>query len=162
MGSLVGIKHAFAGAGEIHLPKATEAVLDFANQVSEIGYDKLTVDLACGQDRTIRIVDLEMIAPNERLLGSGRIAQAKGLSVQNRPLSLDLQLGARGRVAELLSNAGLVSASLDKLGYAPLRQSVHFGGTLDHVDDGSWRDFLVKAATPKPDDGKKAAPAASP
>ena len=159
MGSLVGIKHAFSGGGEIHLPKATEAVLDFTNQVSEIGYDKLTVDLVCGPDRSISIVDLEMTAPNERLQGSGRIAHVNGLSFRARPLSLDLQLGARGRVAELLSNAGLVSGSLDKLGYAPLRQSVHFGGTLEHVDDGSWRDFLVKAAIPKPEVGKKAAPA---
>ncbi len=161
MGSLVGIKHAFSGGGEIHLPKATEAVLDFTNQVSEIGYEKLTLDLVCGPDRSIRIVDLEMTAPSERLQGSGRIAQANGLSFRARPLSLDLQLSARGRVAELLSNAGLVSASLDKLGYAPLRQSIHFGGTLEHVDDGSWRDFLVKAATPNPDSGKKPAPAAN-
>ena len=156
MGSLVGIKHAFAGSGEIHLPKATEAVLDFANQVSEIGYDQITVNATCGPDRSIQIVELAMTAPNERLKGSGRIARINGLSFPAEPLSLDLELGARGRLAELLSNAGLLSATLDKLGYAPLKQSVHFGGTLEHIDGGAWQDLLVKAATPKPDMGKKA------
>jgi hypothetical protein len=158
MGSLVGIKRDSSRDGEIRLSKTTEAVLDFTNQVSEIGYDQIAVDAVREPDGSIHIVDLAMTAPYERLNGSGQIGSVKNLPLSSRPLSLDLQFGARGRVAELLANAGLLSPKNDGLGYAPLKQTIHFGGTLEHIDGSPWRDLLVTAATPKPDRGRAPAP----
>lgn len=157
MGSLIGIKHDPTKGAEIHLNKTTQGVLDFTNQVSEIGYDQVTVDAIRRGDGSIQISDIVMTAPNERLTGSGQIRYVGGLSLPAQPLSLELLVSARGPVAELLSNTGLLSAQKDKLGYTPLNQTVHFGGTLGHIDDGPWHDLLVKAATPKPGEGSKPA-----
>ncbi|MGD1030829.1 MAG: hypothetical protein ABSA05_06765 [Opitutaceae bacterium] len=162
MGSLIGVRRDTSKVGEIRLNKTTEAVLDFTNQVSEIGYDQFTLSGTREADGSIQIAELAMTAPSERLTGSGRIAGAKGLSASARPLSLDLQFSARGKVAELLSTAGLLSAQKDKLGYAPLSQPVHFGGTLEHIDDAAWHDLLVKAATPKPGGSDKSGPKGGP
>ena len=162
MGSLIGLKHDSTASSEIHLNKVTEAVLDFTNQVSEIGYEKMTLDAIRGPDRSIRIVNLEIAAPDERMTGSGRITYVEGVPIPAQPLSAELQFSARGRIADLLSTAGLLPAQRDKTGFTPMNQTVHFGGTLEHIDQSPWRDLLVKAATPKPDERKKAAQNGSP
>ena len=36
-----------------------------------------------------------------------------------------------------------------------LNQPVHFGGTLQHLDESQWHDLLAKAAAPKPDAKEK-------
>jgi hypothetical protein len=64
-------------------------------------------------------------------------------------------LGVRGPSAEYLRTAGLLSEEKDALGYNLLKQPIHFGGTLDQVDEGQWRELLVKAATQSQQRGKK-------
>jgi hypothetical protein len=68
---------------------------------------------------------------------------------------VDLQFWARGRVAKLLSTAGLLSADKDGLGYLKLSQPIHFGGTLEHIDRSQWHNLLVKAAAQNPGGPKK-------
>jgi hypothetical protein len=141
---------------ENHLNKITDVVLDFTHQVSEIGYDQIAVTAVRGPDGTIHLVDISMTAPDEHLTGSGQIACLGGLSLSAQPLSLDLQFGARGRVAKLLTTAGLLTSKKDDLVYTMLNQSIHFGGTADHIDSSQWHDLLLKAATQTPpNDGKK-------
>jgi hypothetical protein len=36
-----------------------------------------------------------------------------------------------------------------------VNQTVHFGGTLQHIDESQWHDLLAKAAAPKPDAREK-------
>jgi hypothetical protein len=155
VGSLFGVKGDSLGSGKNPVSKTAEAVLNFTYQVAEIGYDQVTVNAIQGPDRTIRLVEMTMSAPDERLTGSGQITYAKGLPLSARPLSVELQLGVRGALAKLLSNAGLLSSHKDNLGYALLSQPIHFGGTLEHIDGSQWHDLLVKAATQIPDGGKK-------
>ena len=60
-----------------------------------------------------------------------------------------MQLAVHGRMVDLGKTAGLLSSHPDDLGYTPLSQPIHLGGTLEHVDDTAWHDFLAKAATQK-------------
>ncbi len=156
VGTLLGIKGDASSSGNNPMSKNAEAVLDFTNQVEEIGYDQITVAGFRDSGGTIHLSQIEMTSPDVRLNGSGQITRAKGLPVFKQPLSVELQLGARGKVAELLSTARLLAPQKDKLGYAVLNQSIHFGGTLEQIDVSQWRELLVKAATRKPDGGKKA------
>src|SRR5208282_1369033 len=93
------------------------------------------------------------------LKGSFLIGHVKGEPRFRQPLSLELRLGTRGKLSELLADAGLLSPDKDGLGYALLGQPIRFGGTLEHVDATQWNEMLVKAATRKPDAAKKAADA---
>jgi hypothetical protein len=159
---LLGIKGHSIDPSKNKVSKTAEAALNFTNQVSEIGFDKVTVTAVRGPDRTIRLTDLEMIAPDEHLKGTGQIAYAKGLPVSQEPLSLDLSLGVKDVAAKLLSSIGLLAQGKDALGYPLLNQPIHFGGNLVRIDDRQWHDILAKAAVPKAPEGAKAdkAPAA--
>ncbi len=156
VGTLFGHGTDTLNSGDNPVSKNAEAVLDFSSLVSEIGYDRLTITANQGSDRTIRLVDIEMTAPDERLSGTGRLAYAEGLPLTGRPLSLDLRLFTRGKVADLLSTAGLLSAQKDKDGFASLNQAIRLGGTLQRIDDSQWRGVLVQAATRKTGPAKEA------
>jgi len=152
---LLGSKSKSLGSGEITLSPNTEAVLNFDNTIAEIGYDSLVVTGVRTADGTIRVVELAMTAADEHLTGSGEIGYAKGIALSARPLSLDVQFGVRGSIADLLKKVGLLSAQKDALGYTLIDQPIHLGGTLEQLKQDAWRAALVEAATRKPVAAKK-------
>jgi hypothetical protein len=127
-----------------------EAVLEFTNEMTEIGFDEITVAAVRGTDRTIRLANISMTSPDKRLTGSGQVTYVKDLPLRARPFSVDLQFWARGRTAKLLSTAGLLSTQKDDSGYALLREPIHLGGTIEHIDTSRWHELLVKAAAQNP------------
>jgi hypothetical protein len=153
VGSFFGVEG--AGSGRKSVSPAIQAAIDVINATSEIGFDQCNVTAVRGADRSIRIVDIAMTAEDERVTGSGQITYVKGLPLRAQPLSVDLQFGARGRIAKLLSAAGLLSTQKDDLGYTMLSQPIFLGGTLEHIDNRRWHELLVKAATQMPAGGKK-------
>jgi hypothetical protein len=161
VGSVLGIKGRSLDPAKNKVSKAADAVISFTNQVSEIEYDKVAVTAVRGPDRTIRLVSLEMTAPDAHLKGTGQITYAKGLPVSQEPLSVEMRLGVRDVSAKLLKSVGLLSADKDELGYPLLSQPVRFAGSLARIDDKAWHDLLAKAAAQKPADAaKKDKPAA--
>jgi hypothetical protein len=153
VGSFFGVEG--AGWGRKSVSPVIQAAIDVINATSEIGFDQFTVTAVRGADHTIRLVDLAMIAGDERVTGSGQITYVQGLPLHARPLRVDLQFGARGQIAKLFSAAGLLSTRKDDLGYTLLSQPIVFGGTLEHIDNRQWHELLVKAATPRPAGAKK-------
>ena len=154
VGWLAGVKKDRVGAGEKKVNPTTEAVLNLTSQVAEIGYDQLSVTATRGSDHTIHLEAIDLIAPDERLTGSGRISAGMGEPVGARPLQLELRLGVRGDIAGLFSQGGLLAAGKDDQGYRPLVRALHFGGTLQQCDTTDWHDLLAKAAT-APTSGRK-------
>jgi hypothetical protein len=128
-------------------------VLNLTSQIAEIGYDRISVTATRGHDRTLHLVAIEMVAPEVRLSGSGQITFAAGVPLTARPLSVDLKLGARGGIADLMARGGLLSAQKDESGYAGFVRPFHFGGSLAQLDVSDWRDLLVEAATRAPAGG---------
>ena len=143
------------GWGKKSVSPAIQTVIGIINDTSEIGFDEFTVTAVRGADRTIRLVDLAVTAGDEHATGSGLIAYVPGLPFRAQPLRVDLQFGARGQIAKLLSAAGLLSTQKDGLGYMLLSQPISLGGTLQHVDTRQWHDLLVKAAKQTPAVPKK-------
>jgi len=155
VGTAMGTKANILDSGKTKLAKNTEAVLNLTYQVSEIGFDKVDITAVRGFDGTTTISHIEMVSPEVRFTGSGRISNAMGFSLADQALSLDLQLSAQGETEDVMGKSGLLSASKDELGYTKFSQPLHFGGTLSHVDTSQWNDLLVKAAVPKPEPVKK-------
>ena len=87
------------------------------------------------------------MAPDEFIRGTGSIGAVKGLALFDQPLGLDLQIGAKGRVAQLLVTAGIAAPGKDAQGFTLVSGAVHFGGTLAHIDIGAWQQLLVAAAS---------------
>lgn len=156
MGSAVGKFFGVdAGSGRRTVSPTLQAVLDVINETSEIGFDECKLTALRGADQTIRLLDIVMVAGDERVTGSGQIGYVPGRALRAQPLHADLQFGARGRVAKLMEAAGLLSAQKDAGGYTLLSEPLVFGGTLENMDRSAWHRLLVKAATRQPDVPKK-------
>ena len=85
VGTLLGIKRGPQLAGHGAYSKAAEAVLDLASQLPEIRYNQFTVTAIRGADRAIRLAEIAIIAPSERLTGSGEIAFVQGRPLRAQP-----------------------------------------------------------------------------
>jgi hypothetical protein len=147
MSGVFGVDKSPDFAAKNKLGKTTEAVLDLTNQLAEIGCDQITVVAKRGPDGAIELASIDAEAPDEYIRGKGTLSYAKGVSLMKRPLDLVLEVGVRGRVAELAATAGLAAPARDKKSFTVLNQPVHFGGTPAHIDDSEWQQRLVKAAT---------------
>ena len=125
------------------------ALVESAKELSEIRYDQMGVSAERGPDMDIRLTEITLIAPEERLEGKGRIAYAEGTAVADQALAVDLDMGARGHLAKILDLLGLLKDGQDELGYRPLNQPIHLGGSLRGVDPGQWRETLLQAPLKK-------------
>jgi hypothetical protein len=126
--------------------KSFDAVVGTAEGLSEIHYDQLNIDATRGADLDLHFSQISLIAPEEHVSGSGTVTHVDGISVGDQPLSLDLNLGVRGRLEALMGVVGMLKDDgQDELGYAQLYQPIHLGGTLRDIDQSQWRDMLVRA-----------------
>ena len=154
-GAVLGIRKDAIDTGLAKMGKATRAVLDLNYQIQEFHYDDLSLTATRGPDRGIELSAITLTTPLLRLSGAGKVAFAPDLPLRAQPLALDLKFGAKAHIAQFLTTAGLLSNEKDDQGYAFIPQPIHFGGTLEKVDNTPWRDLLVKAATPPSAESKK-------
>ena len=149
VGSFFGVKPKDGDApGGIKVAKNTQAVLDFLDEIGEIGYDRISIHAIRAPDQSYRLATIEMIAPDAHLVGFGKIGHADGLPAAGGPLSADFQLGVRGKLVPLARVGGLLSDDRDSMGYSLLSQPSHVGGTAERVDLSAWQAVLAAAAKP--------------
>lgn len=153
VGSFFGLKNEIGDKNRVS--RGAQAVMDFTYNVAEFGFDQARVVATRGSDQVINLVEMSLVAPDERLDGTGRIGYAKGVALRDRALSADLHVWVKGKLAELLSGSGLLSTKKDAQGFTQLSQTVHFGGSIAHIDQAAWHDLLA-AAVRKPAPGGKA------
>jgi hypothetical protein len=127
------------------LDKVGEALVESATGLSEIHYDQMNISAVRGSDLSILITEFVLIAPEERFTGTGKITYEEGVPIAAQPLSIDIDVGVRGRLAKFLAIVGLLREGQDELGYTRLYQPVHLGGTLQKVDQSQWREMLIQA-----------------
>lgn len=152
--ALFGVDTKTMPIGLNKLSKPMEAVLNLTYEFPLLRYDHLALTAVSEPNGDLQITEVALVAANVRLSGSGRIPAKAGLPFYARPMSLELQLSARDRMGSLLSTAGLLSATKDDKGFAPLSQRLRFGGTLEAVDNSEWHDLLVKTASQPTPKGK--------
>jgi hypothetical protein len=139
IGGLLGSKMADAtNKGQI--------VSDIATALKEIPYDQLNVAVTRGDDLNFNLKDFTLISPEVRLTGVGEIRHDQGVPVLAQPLDLKLQLGTRGKLADLTNRAGLVDGSQDNLGYAGFISPLRITGTLEKPDTSEIKNIFLKAA----------------
>jgi hypothetical protein len=122
-----------------------KAANELAQQLAAVTFDQLTVDLESGPGNDLVIHDLSLISPTIRLLGNGRIQHQPGVALWSQPLSLQLQLGAREKLAENLRTLKLTGEIADNLGYTPLLENLQIDGSLSSLGATMLRDRLIQA-----------------
>ncbi len=124
----------------------TTIVSDIAVALKEIHYDQLSVAATRDESLNINVDELNLISPEIRLGGTGRVSYKAGTPLVAQPLELTLQLGARGKTADLMKRSGLLATTQDSLGYAASSFPIHIAGTLESPDTSDLRNSLLKAA----------------
>jgi hypothetical protein len=124
----------------------TKILADIAQSLAEIHYDQLNLAVTRDASLNFQIKDFSLIAPEIRLGGGGLIHFAAGVPVADQALELQLKLGARGRLGDLMQRAGLLEAAQDNLGYAAFAVPLKLGGTLARTDTSAIRDALLNSA----------------
>ncbi len=156
LGKLFKVDSNKVGSGQRKLSKPMEAVLNFSYAITEIGYDEFVVTAVRGADATYELTSVSLTAPEVRFTGTGRLGGKPDQPLRARPLALELRIGARGKLAELMAQTEMAAEPKDAAGFVMLTKPAHFGGSLDHFDFSDWQHTLAKAAMRKPAAGKKA------
>lgn len=100
---LAGLAGAFTGNAELsQRANQITALQSLARSLSDLPYGELAVRLQGGAEGPVKVERLALVSPQLRLEGAGGLDFSPGLAWADRPLALNLELGARGDFAALL------------------------------------------------------------
>lgn len=122
---------------------------EIVKQLSEIHFDQLSLSTERDPKLNLVLKDFSLIAPDVRLGGAGLIRYVPGKSLLDQALDLQISLGARGRLGELLSQVKMLKAEKDSLGYIALNAPIKISGTLARTDTSDLKTKLINAALEK-------------
>lgn len=131
--------------GKNPITPQTEAILDFTDDIDEVGFDRLTVVAAEQPDGSYVISRIDGATDELKVTGTGRIGGKSTDPLGKRPLALELRVALRGHLAALLAKGGVITPSKDKQAYVPIPHVVHLGGTVGQIDATQWHDLLAAA-----------------
>lgn len=122
-----------------------KAALDLADQLANLNFDQLNIEITREAGDEIRVKDLSLISPAIRLLGSGTIGDQPGRALWHEPLNLRLQLSAREGVAENLRTLRLLQETADTLGYLPMSEELTLEGSLANISRAQLQSLISRA-----------------
>ncbi|MSU69795.1 MAG: hypothetical protein EXS39_03255 [Opitutaceae bacterium] len=145
--ALGGLLGAMTGKDRIaDFANRTQIVSDIARTLAEIPFDQLSVAVTRDAGLNFNLKDFTLISPEVRLAGTGEIRHAEDTTLLAQALDLRLQLGARGKLADMMNRAGLLDGRRDGLGYVGFAVPLRVSGTLRNPDTSELRTTLLKAA----------------
>ncbi len=136
---LVGLAGALTGS------EKTMAAAELTSAFNELKFDQFRMRVERGTDLSVTFSAIEFISPILRLSGTGSMAPQEGTEVENQPMNIVLQLGAKGTMAQLLNKVGLLSGETDPQGYALVRQTFTVGGTPTNPDASAFWRMVTEA-----------------
>ncbi len=128
LGSVTGKKD------DSDIANKAQAVAEISKTLMAIPYDQLSVVFTRDEAMNTTLKDFSLIAPELRLSGVGQTIGKPGIGLLAQSLTMEFQLRARGRTAELLKYLGKLEATTDELGYAACTLPLHVAGTLAQPD----------------------------
>jgi len=124
----------------------TRILADIARALSEIPFDQLSVTATRDASLNVQLKDFTVISPEVRIVGEGSVRYVEGVPVLAQPMEMQLKLGARGKLGDLIRRAGLLEKGQDNLGYAAFSVPLRIGGTMGNPDTNEIRTALLNSA----------------
>jgi hypothetical protein len=150
---LVNLGASIIGAiGAARGSDTTAAVAEVARFFAEVPFDNIKMQVERGADLSFKLTSLELLSPSFRTTGSGGTVGKATDNIQNQPMQILLQMGAKGELAYLLQRVNLLPPTqqelkLDDKGFALLSKTFTIGGTPANPDSSSlWKTILAEAA----------------
>jgi len=102
--------------------------------------------LSRGPDRNIVIPELKFVGRNVLIDGKGQIAASSLKDALSQPLSLQLELGAKGKLIESLETLGLLGSVTPEDGFRRWKTPIAVSGSLEDPDTSALERLLKEAA----------------
>lgn len=116
------------------------AASQLAAALNELRFDKISMKVVRAADLNLQLSSLELVSPIMHLTGKGQISYRAGVPIDQQPLALQLQLGSKDQLAQLLNRAGMLNPTADADGYYQLSRPFVIGGTAAKPDSSElWR-----------------------
>jgi hypothetical protein len=116
------------------------AASQLAAELNELRFEKFSVKVVRGADLNLQLSALDFVSPIMHLTGKGQIIYRAGVPIDQQPLELQLQLGSKEQLAQLMNRAGMLDAAADANGYFPLKRPFVITGTAAKPDSAQlWR-----------------------
>ena len=99
-----------------------------------------------GADLGLKLTNIEFLSPLMRTTGSGSLGNKPGVAMQDQPMQILLQFGAKGGLEHLLARANALGEQADPQGYRLMQKTFTVGGSPSKPDSSSLWTFLLKEA----------------
>jgi hypothetical protein len=110
-------------------------------------FDGIEVQVERGADAAIVVKSIEVLSPMMRLTGTGRIDAKPGVPFATSPLALNLQLAAKGQLANGLNQARQLDGKTDAKGYYLMATPFALAGTVEKPDSSDfWKNLTLNTA----------------
>lgn len=139
--ALLGIAGALTGSN------TTSAIAELTAAFAELKFDRFKMHVERGADLNFKVSNIEFISEIMRTVGNGRLVNRGTGEIQDQPMEIMLQFGAKGQLAALLAKAGVLGQITDDRGYQLLERTFTLGGTPAKPDSNAlWKFLLAEAA----------------
>lgn len=146
---LVGLAGALSGNAELSQRGAQLAALNsVARALANLAYDEIAIEAKRAADGSVEVGRISLLSPQLKLAGSGGLRAAPGRSFADLPLSLRLDLGARGELADNLAALRVLAPPADGAAnetYSALVEPIVLDGTLRQVGTAQTSRLLSRA-----------------
>lgn len=146
-GTLVNLGAAALGIlGASRGSDTTSALAELAKMLNSVPFESVKMQIERGADLQFKLSSLEIISPTLRITGSGTVASKSTDDVQNAPMNILLQMGAKDELGFLLNRVRLLTANQDEKGYNLMSRTFTIGGTPSKPDNSALWKILGEAA----------------
>jgi hypothetical protein len=138
-----------AGRKDAEVANKPQALAELSRAFHPMPYDQMSVLLSWDSGSNVTLKNFALITPELRLTGSGLTAAEGSARLYDDRLTMEYQLRARGRQADLLRYLGVLEAQTDDLGYAACPLLIRVGGTIQNPDTSDLNARLTALAFEK-------------
>ncbi|MBI5690361.1 MAG: hypothetical protein HZC55_09700 [Verrucomicrobia bacterium] len=123
----------------------TVAIAELTRMLDRVEFDNLKLQIERGADLAFKLSSVEVMSPVLRLTGTGGVASKSTEDLQNAPMNIVLQLGAKGELAQVLNRVGQLVNKQDEKGYYLMSRTFNIGGTPGKPDNSALWKLLLEA-----------------
>lgn len=123
----------------------TMAIAELTRALNEVAFDSVKLQVERGADLAFKLTSLELVSPILRMTGTGSLAAKDPAEIQNAPMNITLQLGAKDELAHLLNRVGMLGGNTDERGYYLMARNFAIGGTPSKPDNSALWKILLEA-----------------
>lgn len=124
----------------------TAALGEIAKLLNAVQFETVKLQIERGADLQFKLTSLEVLSPFLRITGSGAVASKNLDDIQNAPMNIVLQLGAKDQLGFLLNRVRLLGTNQDEKGYNLMSRTFTIGGTPSKPDNSALWKILGEAA----------------